>query len=78
VNERGQLPEVGPDGKVVISGKFGQATWLLSSARNRGTAFILFGSPDDPTDIWVTRISSTEPGVLRTYSKDKATSARMQ
>jgi len=69
--------EFRPDGTVKCS-KPGKATWIPAKVHNRGTAYILFGKPDDPTDIWIARVSNFEAGVLRIYTRDKISSARLE
>jgi hypothetical protein len=76
MDDRSKL-ELRPDGTVRCS-RPGTVTWSLSRNHDRRTAFILFGKPDDPVDVWIARLSAHEPGVLRVYSRDKTASARLQ
>ena len=58
------------DGTVVINGQKNKAVWKWAKAKNYTTAVVLFGNRDDPSDIWVVRTPSKEPGVLRIATRD--------
>lgn len=68
--EDGKKLELRLDGTVVINGQKNKAIWKWAKAKNYTTALVLFGNPDDPSDIWVVRTPSKEPGVLRIATRD--------
>jgi hypothetical protein len=66
------------DGQVAIDGKTGKATWVWAKYRNWNTALVRFGKPDDPSECWLVRINTKEPGRLYVHTPTKSSVVHAQ
>lgn len=74
----GRKLEFRPDGNLLIDGKSGKATWSWSKIRNWSYPIILLGKQGDPSEAWLGRFSSKDPGILRITTSDRNFDAKRE